>query len=284
MSQLHDSTAGAHLGIGKTMYKVRERFFWYAVRRDVEEWCVSCEICCSRKMSHRRAWAPMKQYNVGLPMERIAIDFMGPLPRTNAPPGITPKRYLMVVGDYFTKWTEAIPLENIEAKTVARALIDNFISRFGVPLLRHTDQGATFESQLFQEMCQILGIKKTRTTKARPQSDGMIERANRTILNMLSAFVSEHQRDWDEIIEYRCGICEDLTFKPRNACYNHLREKHSGISGSARSVTRYSDGIPTPTSAGPERKIFSYSQQPLAPAEMRQPENWNVFIQGPIIP
>ena len=226
MSQLHDSTAGAHLGIGKTMYKVRERFFWYAVRRDVEEWCVSCEICCSRKMSHRRARAPMKQYNVGLPMERIAIDFMGHLSRTNAPPGITPKRYLMVVGDYFTKWTEAIPLENIEAKKVARALIDNFISRFGVPLFTHTDQGATFESQLFQEMCQILGIKKTRTTKARPQSDGMIERANRTILNMLSAFVSEHQRDWDEYIPlvmmaYRSSVHESTGTSASKMTFGH---------------------------------------------------------------
>ena len=200
LSQLHDSTAGGHLGMGKTLCKVRHRFFWYAMRRDVEDWCGRCEICCSRKMSHRRGRAPMKQYNVGLPMERIAIDFMGPLVRTTPKNGNAPKRYLMVVGDYFTKWTEAIPLENLEAKTVARALIDNFITKFGVPLFIHTDQGASFESQLFQEMCQVLGIKKTRTTKARPQSDGMIERANRTILNMLSAFVSEHQKDWDEYV------------------------------------------------------------------------------------
>ena len=118
-------------------------------------------------MSHRRARAPMKQYNVGLHMERIAIDFMGPLVRSTPKNGNAPKRYLMVIGDYFTKWTEAIPLENIEnieTKTVARALIDNFISRFGVPLFLHTDQGPSFESQLFQEICQSLGSKKIRTT------------------------------------------------------------------------------------------------------------------------
>ena len=134
--------------------------------------------------------APMKQYNVGLPMEMVAIYFMGPFVRTNPQNGNAPKRYLMVIGDYFTKWSEAIPLENLAAKTVARVLIDNFISRFGVPLFIHTDQGLSFESKNFQEICQILGIKKTRTTKARPQSDGMIERLNRTILNMISSFVS----------------------------------------------------------------------------------------------
>lgn len=219
LSQLHDSTTGAHLGVSKTHLKIRERFFWYALKKDVREWCSSCEICGSRKMTQKKAKAPMKQYNVGLPMERIAIDFMGPLPRSNSENGNAPKRYLMVIGDYFTKRTEAIPLENLEAKTVARVLIDNFICRFGVPLFLHTDQGASFESQLFQEICQILGIKKTRTTKARPQSDGMIERANRTILNMLSAFVSGHQRDWVEYIPlvmmaYRSSVHESTCTTP----------------------------------------------------------------------
>ena len=226
LSQLHDSTAGAHLGIGKSLFKVRDRFFWYAMRRDVEEWCVSCEIWCSRKMSHRKARVPMKQYNVGSPMERIAIDFMGPLLRTTPQNGNAPKRYLMVIGDYFIKWTEAIPLENIEAKNVARALIDNFISRFGVPLFLHTDQDASFESQLFQDMCQILGIKKTRTTKARPHSDGMIERANRIIFNMLSAFVSEHQRDWDEhiplvMMAYRSSVPESTGTSASKITFGH---------------------------------------------------------------
>ena len=161
----------------------------------------------------------MKQYNVGLPMERIANDFMGPLPRTTPHNGNAPKRYLMVIGDYFTKWTEAIPLENIEAKTVARVLIDNFVCRFGVPLFIHIDQGASLESQIFQEICQMFGIKKTRTPNARPQSDGMIERANRTVVNMLSAFVSDHQKDWDEyvllvIMAYRSSIHETTGTSP----------------------------------------------------------------------
>ena len=215
LSQLHDGVTGAHLGIAETLFKIRERFYWYGLKSDVESWCACCEICGSRKGAYKSGKAPMKQYNVGLPMERIAIDFMGPFNRTIPQNGNAPKRYLMVIGDYFTKWTEAIPLENLEAKTVARALIDNFISRFGVPLFTHTDQGTSFESKLFQETCQILGIKKTRTTKARPQSDGMIGWANRTIINMLSAFVSDHQRDWDQYVPlvmmaYRSSVHDSI--------------------------------------------------------------------------
>ena len=92
-------------------------------------------------------------------MERIAIDVLGPLPITE-----TGNKYILIVADYFTKWVEAYPMPNQEATTVAELLVKQFICRFGVPLLIHSDQGRNFESELFAEMCRLLGIKKTRTT------------------------------------------------------------------------------------------------------------------------
>ena len=64
------------------------------------------------------------------------------------------------------------------ALTVADKLATEFISRFGVPNQIHTDQGREFESELFSELCKLLGIEKTRTTPYRPQSDGLVERFN----------------------------------------------------------------------------------------------------------
>ena len=90
----------------------------------------------------------------------------------------------------------------MEAKTVAKLLVEEVIVRFGTSYVIHTDQGIQFESILFQEMCRLLQIQKTRTTPYHPQSDGMVERNNRTILTMLSAFVNEHQNDWDEHLPY----------------------------------------------------------------------------------
>ena len=120
---------------------------------------------------------------------------MGPLPLSN-------KRnsYILVVGDYFTKWTDAIPMRNQTATTLAQKLVDSVITIFAVPMQLHSYQGRSFESHVFQEMCRILGIEKTRTTPYRPQSDGMIERANRTIISMLTSFVSENKRDLDEYL------------------------------------------------------------------------------------
>jgi hypothetical protein len=59
----------------------------------------------------------MWQYNVGLPMERVALDILGPLPLSES--GI---RYMLIVADYFTKWSDAYALPNKEATTVVKFL------------------------------------------------------------------------------------------------------------------------------------------------------------------
>ena len=86
-------------------------------------------------------------------------------------------------------------MENQEAVMVARILVDEFVVKFGFPTQLHSDQGRNFESQAFQEMCEVLRIDKTRTTPLRPQSDGMVEQFNRTLEQILSAFVVDNQKD-----------------------------------------------------------------------------------------
>lgn len=84
-------------------------------------------------------------------MERVANDVMGPLPQSHAG-----HRFLLVVGDYFTKWVEAYPMENQEVRTVAQILVNEFIARFGAPYQIHSDQGRNFESKLFTELWRLL--------------------------------------------------------------------------------------------------------------------------------
>ena len=91
----------------------------------------------------------------------------------------------MVVSDYFTKWVEAYPIRGMEARTVAETPVEGFISRMGVPMIIHFDQGRNFESRRFKQMCNLLGIKKTRTTALRPNSNGLVQRYNRTLNEML---------------------------------------------------------------------------------------------------
>ena len=119
----------------------------------------------------------------------------GPLPVTEAG-----NKYLLIAMDYFSKWPEAYPLPNQEAVTVAEVLVKELVCRFGIPLYIHSDQGCNFESAVFAEMCDLLGMVKTRTTPRHPQSDGMVERFNWTLETQLSVFVDDHQRDWDQLV------------------------------------------------------------------------------------
>lgn len=135
--------------------------------QDVNFLCKNCDKCAARKSPPKAHRTQLQKYVVGAPMERWAIDILGPLPLTNKK-----NSYLMVVGDYFTKWIDAFPIRNMKANTIAQKFVNHIVSIFGVPMQIHSNQGQTFESDVFKEMCRILGIEKTRTTPYRPQSDG----------------------------------------------------------------------------------------------------------------
>ena len=77
-------------------------------------------------------------------------------------------KYILVVSDYFTRWTEAFPIPNQEALTIARVFVNEYVCRYGVPVQLHTNQGRNFESKLIGEMCKILEIDKTRTSPYHP--------------------------------------------------------------------------------------------------------------------
>ena len=120
---------------------------------------------------------------------------MGPLLPT--PSG---NRYILVIVDQFTKWVEAYPMIDQQGETVAKLVVGEFIARFGCPMEIHTDQGRNFEGILFKEMCNLLGINKTRTTSFRPSANGQVERLNYSIAQIIRCFVGEKPEVWDEYV------------------------------------------------------------------------------------
>ena len=211
LQQLHSSPSGGHLGMFKTLEKVRSRFYWPGQRHDIEDWCRACELCAARKSPPRRNRAPMQQVLAGGPFQRVAMDILGPLPLTDRG-----NKYILVLGDYFTKWVESYPIPNMEAKTIANVFVSHFVSRFGAPDVLHTDQGRNFESE---EVCLLLGVQKTRTTPYHPQSDGLVERFNRTLLDLHSIASREDEQNWDlcipaVMLAYRTSVQESTGCTP----------------------------------------------------------------------
>lgn len=199
LKDLHEGVLGGHLGEDKTLEKVKQHFYWPGYHNEVCEWVKTCGVCASRKTPSPKNQAALQSVKVGSPMQLVAVDILGPFPESDAG-----NSYILVVGDYFTRWMEAYPIPNQEAPTVAKAITNEFFFRFSPQEQLHSDQGRQFESQLVAEVCNILGISKSHTTPYHPQSDGLVERFNRTLLNMLSTTAVENPFEWEDHLRPLC--------------------------------------------------------------------------------
>ena len=199
LSDLHEGKMGGHLGADKTLGRLRERFYWPGHYSHVREWCRDCAVCASRKSPPASRRAPLQPITTSYPLQLVATDIMGPLPESTAG-----NSYILVVADYFTRYVEAYPIPNQEATTVAQRLVDEFFFRFSPPEQLHSDQGRNFESAVIAEACKLLGVDKSRTTPYHPQSDGLVERFNRTLLNMLATAVTEQPFEWEQHLRRLC--------------------------------------------------------------------------------
>ena len=151
---------------------------------------------------------------VGEPWERLGIDVTGPHPTSAR--GNT---YILTVIDHFTKWVELFPMRNQEASTVAKLLVDRVICQHGCPLQILTDQGPNFESELFQQLNQMLEIDKVRTTAYKPSTNGNIERFHSTLHSMMAKLIDTKHRHWDDWLPsiafaYRTSVNEVTGYTP----------------------------------------------------------------------
>ena len=197
----------SHPGIRATQRLVTSRYVWPGINGDVRKWARSC-LKCQRAKVHRHVATPLGTFATpDARFDHIHIDLVGPLPPSN---GCV---YLLTCIDRFTRWPEAIPIADGSADTVARALIQTWVSRFGVPSTITTDRGGQFESHLWKAFTELLGTKHTRTTAYHPIANGMVERFHRQLKSSLKA--SPHPERWTDMLHLallgiRTTLKEDL--------------------------------------------------------------------------
>ncbi|KAH7702632.1 pol polyprotein [Aphelenchoides avenae] len=194
--ELHeDAMSGGHLGTTKTAEKVRQRFYWPNLHKDVAAIISGCEQCLKRKVSPQQvSTEPLHKWPVPKwPFYRVHTDLMGYLPLTQRR-----HRYILTATDALTKYLVAVPLRNQTAEEVSLAFEREVICKFGVPFSVVHDQGKNLTGTEFNDLASTYGFQQISVSAYHQSANGQIERAHSTLANMISAYTSENGTTWDE--------------------------------------------------------------------------------------
>ena len=215
LSLAHVSPMAGHLSVNKTYRKILAHFYWPKLKQNVAQFCRTCHVCqVVGKPNQLIPVAPLKPVPAcGESFSDILIDYVGPLPKTKSR-----NKFLFTIMRKSTCFPEAIPFRNIKAPKSVDALV-KFFTFVGLPKSVQSDQGSNFMSGIIQQvMCQ-LGIKQYRSSAYHPESQGALECFRQTLKNMIRAYCTQYQSEWDQGIHLllftaREAVQESLEFSP----------------------------------------------------------------------
>ena len=185
-----------HQGVGRTLALIKNRCFWPSLNSQVKQHIRQCFHCTVTKAPSPAIKPPMRHLLAFRPLERLAIDFLK-LDR-----GHGNIEDVLVMTDAFTKLAVAAPCKDQTAKVVAQVLHDQWFVHYGLPFQIHSDQGRNFESRLVRELCDLYGIRKTKTTPYHPQGNGQTERFNKTLCGLIKSLELKDRKNWPKLLPH----------------------------------------------------------------------------------
>ncbi|GFT02343.1 hypothetical protein TNCV_4624921 [Trichonephila clavipes] len=192
----HESVFGAHLGAHKTIQRIKFSFYWTGMVKDIKAYCSSCHGCQLRKVIHSVDKIPITPVSrPELPFH--SVDLIGPVD----PVSSQGHKYIFCLMDQHSRWPEAIPLKSLTAKSTCEALLEIF-SRTRIPEVIVMDNATNFTASLTQEFLKILGACPRFSTPYHPEGNGLIERWNQSLKNILHHNIREEGRSWHRHIPF----------------------------------------------------------------------------------
>ena len=199
----------SHPSRRSTSRLLAQKFYWPDIRKNAARWSRNCGPCQKSKV-HRHNRAALGDFATpDNGFDDIHVDIV-------KMPLVRDKQYCLTVIDRFSRWPTALPMADMHAETVAKALVEGWICMFGTPRMISSDQGTQFESALFTALSNLIGAQRTRTTPYHPQANGMVERFHRTLK---AALMSNPHIPWPDalptvLLGLRTAFKDDLQASP----------------------------------------------------------------------
>ncbi|GFW06995.1 transposon Tf2-11 polyprotein [Trichonephila clavipes] len=213
LRHFHDAPTAGHLGFAKTYDRIRKRFYWPGMYRNVVRYVMHCRECQRRKSVPQRPPGRLVPIPPAIaPFHRIGIDLLGRFPKS-----AHGNKWIIVCTDYSTRYAITKALPTAVVAEIAKFLLEEIVLRHGAPRVIITDRGAVFRSRLVSSLVDLCNIDHRFTTAYHPQTNGLTERFNKTLADLLSMYVDVEQKNWDEILPF-------VTF-----AYNTAKQETTGF-------------------------------------------------------
>ena len=192
ISECHETPLMGHFGIKKTADRVKEHFRWVGMRKEVEEFVKTCDLC-QRAGDKLSDTVNIHTIIARHPWEIVTIDFMCGF----APAKQTKHTSIVVITDKFTRQIHLRSCTlNPSASETVQLFLEMVVARHGLPRLIISDRGSQFESLLWIGVMEALGSRAALASTHHPQTNGATERANRTLVQMIRKFVRKNLTTW----------------------------------------------------------------------------------------
>lgn len=194
LKKFHDEPLfGGHTGIKRMLTKIKSRYEWKNLCKDVTNYVKNCKKCQMNKSLSRTKEKLTLTKTAQTAFDIIAIDTVGPLPKT-----INNNEYAVTIICELTKYLIIVPIPNKKAHTVAKAIFDNVFLIFGPSKSILTDCGSEYKNEVLKEVLKLLNIEHSTSTPYHHETLGVVERSHRTMNEYLRSYLNENKTDWDE--------------------------------------------------------------------------------------
>lgn len=206
-----DPMSGGHLNADKTYKKIKDKYYWFKMRNDIEQYIRSCDSCQKRKIPNLKPPGFLQPIAPTLnPFTRVQADIIGPLCPSNK------YKYILCVTCVSTRMAFVFPLTTADAPSVAKCLI-KLINTYGVFNILQTDRGTPFTAQIIHNLHTALGMCQIFSSAYSPNVNGLVEAFNKTLINIISHYVRENPSKWSNYLQQAAFVYNNTS----HSCHNY---------------------------------------------------------------